>query len=85
MESRTRSLAKAFSWQFLGLFTMSTIGYAFTGSLSSGGALALVSAAVGFFTYLMHERAWSGVEWGKRASRDLEERRTRAENEQAVA
>ncbi|MBC8130847.1 MAG: DUF2061 domain-containing protein [Rhizobiaceae bacterium] len=86
MESRTRSLVKALSWQFLGLFTMSAIGYAFTGSLSSGGALALASAGVSFFTYLMHERAWAAVTWGKLTGRDpVDPRASRSEGDAAAA
>lgn len=65
MESRSRSLVKAVSWQAVGLVTMSAISFAFTGSLARGGALALASAGVSFFTYLMHERAWAGVTWGR--------------------
>ena len=66
METRRRSIVKALSWQMLGLLTMSALGFLFTGSLTSGGALALASAAVSFFAYLLHERLWAGVRWGWR-------------------
>ncbi|MDX1732250.1 MAG: DUF2061 domain-containing protein [Aurantimonas coralicida] len=64
METRMRSLTKAASWQGLGLVTMSALGYLFTGSLTSGGILAVTSGGVGFCVYLLHERLWARVQWG---------------------
>ena len=64
METRRRSLAKAASWQVLGIVTMLVLGVLFTGSLSSGGALALLSSLLGFVSYLAHERVWASVGWG---------------------
>jgi len=64
MESRVRSLAKALSWQSLGLVSTSLLGYAFTGSFLSGGGLALASCGLGFLTYMLHERIWAGIRWG---------------------
>ena len=64
METRLRSLAKAISWQCLGFLVMAMLGYLFTGSLSSGGALAAVSTALGFVSYLLHERIWARIRWG---------------------
>lgn len=64
METRRRSLVKALTWQLLGLLSMSLIGFLFTGSLSSGSALAVASAIVGFAMYLAHERIWAAIRWG---------------------
>ncbi|SKA04065.1 DUF2061 domain-containing protein [Consotaella salsifontis] len=64
METRARSLAKAATWQLLGLFTMSALGFLFTGSFTAGGALALASCFLGFCTYIVHERVWAGIKWG---------------------
>ncbi len=64
METRTRSLAKAASWQVLGIVTMLVLGFLFTGSLSSGGALAVLSSLLGFVSYLLHERVWASIGWG---------------------
>ena len=66
MESRSRSLVKAASWQMIGLVTMSAIGTAFTGSVASGGGLALASAGVGFICFILHERVWARVLWGRK-------------------
>lgn len=66
METRARSLVKAVSWQMIGLVTMSAIGTAFTGSLASGSGLALASTCVGFFSFILHERVWARVLWGRK-------------------
>ncbi|WP_419792867.1 DUF2061 domain-containing protein, partial [Pseudomonas citronellolis] len=31
-----------------------------------GGTLALVTTCVGFLCYLLYERIWAGVRWGRR-------------------
>lgn len=66
MDSTARTLVKAFSWQAMGLITMTGIGYLFTGSISAGGGIAAVSAATGFAAYFVHERVWAAVRWGRR-------------------
>ena len=65
MESRRRSLVKAASWQLSGLATMTALGFAFTGSVTAGGTLAMASAGVGFVCYLIHERVWASISWGR--------------------
>jgi len=65
MESPTRTIAKAVSWQLLGLLSMTLIGYLYTGSLAAAGSLALVTAIVGAVCYVLHERAWNRVAWGR--------------------
>ncbi|MCE7028254.1 DUF2061 domain-containing protein [Jiella avicenniae] len=64
MESKKRSLAKAVSWQLVGLVSMAILGDVFTGSFFAGGELALTSCAFGFVAYILHERVWAGVRWG---------------------
>ena len=66
MDTARRTLAKAISWQTLGLAAMTLIGYLYTGSASQGGAIALTGMAAGFLTYFLHERAWARVRWGRR-------------------
>jgi len=65
METPTRSLTKALSWQAIGLISMIGIGYVFTGSLMEGGAMAVVTTALGFCTYVVHERVWARIPWGR--------------------
>ena len=65
METNARMIAKALCWQLSGLIVMSLIGYAVTGSLGTGGTLALISTGVGMVAYYLHERAWARVRWGR--------------------
>lgn len=66
MDTNGRIMAKALSWQGLGLCSMTALGYAFTGSLGEGGALAIASTAVGMVCYVLHEKLWARVRWGRR-------------------
>lgn len=65
METRTRSLVKAAIWTLLGLLVMSLIGFIFTGSLITGGTMAVVNSVIGLATYLIYERVWAAVSWGR--------------------
>ena len=66
METRTRTIVKALCWQALGFKVMAVIGYVFTGSVSEGGAIAVLTTAVGTVNYIIHERIWARVAWGRR-------------------
>lgn len=65
METRRRSLVKAVIWNLIGLLTMSLVGLLATGSAAVGGVMAVVNTAVGFALYLVYERVWSRVRWGR--------------------
>lgn len=65
MDTTRRTLAKAITWQLLGLLVTTTLGYVATGSVAAGGALALSSALIGFVCYAAHERLWSRIRWGR--------------------
>ncbi|MEM8788648.1 MAG: DUF2061 domain-containing protein [Pseudomonadota bacterium] len=65
MDTNRRILAKALCWQAIGLVTGTAIGAMFTGSVWAGGGLAVTSAGVGLVAYVLHERAWSRVRWGR--------------------
>lgn len=67
METRKRSLVKAAIWNVIGLVSMALIGLFATGSLTVGGLMALTNTAIGFACYLVYERVWSGIEWGRNA------------------
>ena len=66
METRTRSILKAVIWTAIGLISMVLVGFLFTGSLTTGGAMAAINASLGFSTYLIYERLWSKITWGLR-------------------
>lgn len=65
METTERTIAKAVCWQALGVAVMTLIGYGFTGSFSEGGALAVVTTLIGLLNYIVHERVWARIAWGK--------------------
>ncbi len=65
METRRRTLVKAVMWNLIGLLMMTGIGWSATGSASVGGALAAINTIVGFTTYLIYERFWARVRWGR--------------------
>ena len=69
METPIRSLAKAVTWQLSGLVTMTAITWAFTGSLATGGAVAVGGAITGAALYVLHERIWARIRWGLRPVR----------------
>lgn len=66
METKKRSLLKAVIWNILGLATMSLVGLAATGSAAVGGTMALINTVIGFSLYILYERLWSRIRWGRR-------------------
>ncbi|MEK0162813.1 DUF2061 domain-containing protein [Phaeobacter sp. JH20_36] len=66
METRARSVAKAVIWNLLGLIMMAGVGWLVTGSAGLGGRLAILNSCVGFLCYVIYERVWAGVGWGRR-------------------
>jgi len=58
-------MVKAVVWNLMGLAMMCLVGAVMTGSFSVGGAMALVNAAIGLTTYVLYERFWSKVRWGR--------------------
>lgn len=65
METRKRSLVKALVWNTIGLLTMTLVGLAATGSVSLGGTMALINTGLGFACYLIYERVWTRITWGR--------------------
>ncbi|TCL10175.1 putative membrane protein DUF2061 [Shimia isoporae] len=65
METRRRSVLKAVIWNAIGLATMALVGLVATGSMALGGKMAVVNAALGLSMYVVYERIWAGVRWGR--------------------
>ncbi|UJQ93222.1 DUF2061 domain-containing protein [Mariluticola halotolerans] len=65
METRTRSIVKAISWQLVGLVTMTLLAFLITGDLGAAGGLAVVGAISGFLCFFIHERVWARIRWGR--------------------
>ncbi|MTI03450.1 DUF2061 domain-containing protein [Roseibium sp. RKSG952] len=65
METRRRSVVKAVVWNLMGLVMMTLVGLIATGSAAVGGGLALVNTAIGLTLYVIYERVWAGISWGR--------------------
>ena len=65
METGKRTILKAILWNVLGLLSMAGVGYAATGSAALGGGLALANTVIGFVCYVLYERVWSPIHWGR--------------------
>lgn len=65
METRRRTLVKAVLWNVLGLATMGIVGVIMTGSAAAGGAMAAINTGIGLTMYVLYERLWSRINWGR--------------------
>ncbi|PWR03269.1 hypothetical protein DKT77_07325 [Meridianimarinicoccus roseus] len=65
MESPKRTVVKALTWQALGLVVMTAIGFVVTGSVGAGGSIAVTGALSGLLFYVLHERVWARIGWGR--------------------
>ncbi len=65
MDSAKRTLVKAIIWQLVGVVTMGLVGFLMTGSAAQGLGLALANTAVGTVAYILYERFWARVRWGR--------------------
>ena len=67
MDTRRRSVVKAIVWNVMGLAVMTVVGLIATGSAAIGGTLAVVNTAIGLTMYVVYERVWAGIRWGRNA------------------
>ncbi|WP_420586910.1 DUF2061 domain-containing protein [Ruegeria sp.] len=65
METRRRSVVKAVLWNVMGLAVMTLVGLVATGSAAVGGTLAIVNTGIGLTMYVIYERVWAGIAWGR--------------------
>ena len=65
METKKRTLLKALLWNVLGFLVMAGVGLALTGSFAIGGAMAVINTVTGFITYILYERIWARIAWGR--------------------
>ena len=65
METRRRTLVKAALWNLLGLAVMALVGLVMTGSAAVGGAMAAINTAIGLTMYVLYERLWARITWGR--------------------
>lgn len=60
--SRTRSIAKAFTWRILATMTTAVIAYGVIGEASAAFAIGSIEFILKFFIYYIHEQAWNLVQ-----------------------
>lgn len=65
METRKRTLVKAIVWNIIGLTVMALVGLVMTGSAAVGGAMAVINTGIGLAMYIVYERVWSRIPWGR--------------------
>jgi len=65
METNRRIISKAMTWQTSGIATMTVLSYPHTETLSEALLLALSASATGFVAFLIHEKIWNRVSWGR--------------------
>lgn len=65
MDMQKGTFVKALVWNCIGLATMGVVGFIATGSFRLGGGMALANAALGLTMYVVYERIWDRVSWGR--------------------
>lgn len=65
MESRTRSIAKTFSWRFIATAITSIVAYIMTGELVLAVEIGFLDTTAKLFAYYYHERVWLKVDFGR--------------------
>ncbi len=65
MDSLRRTAVKASLWALIGFLMMTGTGFVVTGSLPAGGLIAMTNTITGLLSYVVYERIWAGISWGK--------------------
>jgi uncharacterized membrane protein len=65
MDNKKRTWTKALTWQAIGLLMMTTVNYFYLGNFHQGVGLSLLLTVQGLLTYVVHERLWARVRWGR--------------------
>ena len=65
MDSFARAWVKAVLWAAIGLVSTSVIDSLFTGSLFVDGMMAGSNTLIGLASYVIYERVWSRISWGR--------------------
>ena len=60
-----RSLAKAVSWQICGILSTMLLAGLFMEDVQMAGGFALLSAVQGLVFYVLHERLWDRMPFGR--------------------
>ena len=66
MESRSRSIAKTFSWRFVATLITMIVAWYITGEPKNALAIGIADTLIKLFGFYFHERAWNKIKFGKR-------------------
>jgi uncharacterized membrane protein len=66
LDTSRRTIAKAITWQCVGILSMIGLAFFHSGNLVEALSLALSASVTGFIFYFIHERAWSRIRWGRK-------------------
>ena len=64
-EKPLRSVAKAFSWRFIGTLDTLIVSYFITGAIGLATSIATIDFLTKLLLYFFHERIWNHIKWGK--------------------
>ena len=65
METKTRSVLKAFSWRFIATFITAFIVLILTGKADFAMKVGLLDTSIKLCVYFFHERLWLRIPFGK--------------------
>ena len=66
-ESVSRSVVKAISWRILGTIDTMLIAYFISGQWKLALSIGLIERFSKMILYIVHERIWNRISWGKGA------------------
>lgn len=69
METTRRSVAKAVSYRVFGTLTTTALVLAMVGKLEMAAAIGLSDTVIKIFAYVIHERAWARIGFGREVKR----------------
>ena len=72
METKRRSLAKAFSWRLCAIIITTVLAYALTGEIRFALEIGVLDTAIKIFVYFGHERLWQRIRYGKLEAPDYQ-------------
>lgn len=65
-ERWSRSLLKSISWRIIGTLDTIVISYVITGELAFALSIGGIELITKMVLYVVHERLWNNVKWGKK-------------------
>jgi uncharacterized membrane protein len=67
-DTKSRSIMKAVTWRVIASLTTFTLAFLVTGELELAAGIGVADIIAKFIFYILHERAWDRITWGKQIS-----------------